>query len=57
MPNKYCGKQQYGFCIWPLGRLRTIEASFGAKITTVGVMMYGEIDELNLYTIERVLKR
>ena len=36
MPSEYCGKQQSGFCIWPLGRLRTTETSFGAEITTVG---------------------
>ena len=36
MPNKYCGKQQYGVCIWPLGRLRMTETSFGTEITTVG---------------------
>ena len=36
MPSEYCGKQQSEFCIWPLGRLRTTEASFGAEITTVG---------------------
>ena len=36
MPSEYCGKQQSGICIWPLGRLRTTETSFGAEITTVG---------------------
>ena len=35
IPSEYCGKQQYGFCIWPLGRLRTTETSFGAEIMTV----------------------
>ena len=56
MPSKYCGKQQYGVCIWPLGRLRMTETSFGAKITT-RVMMYGEINDVNLEAIEIVLKR
>ena len=36
MPSEYCGKQQYGVCIWPLGRLRTTETLFSAEITTVG---------------------
>ena len=36
MPSEYCGKQQSGFCIWPLGQLSTTETSFVAKITTVG---------------------
>ena len=36
MPSGHCGKQQYGFCIWPLGRLRTTETLFGAEITSVG---------------------
>ena len=36
MPSEYCRKQQYGFCIWPLGRLRTTDTLFGAEIKTVG---------------------
>ena len=36
MPSEYCGKQQYGFCTWLLGRLRMIETLFGAEIMTVG---------------------
>ena len=53
MPSEYCGKQQSGICILPLGRLRTTETSFGAEITTVGrVIMYGEIDDVNLEAIE-----
>ena len=52
MPSEYCGKQQSGICIWPLGRLRTTETSFGAEITTVGYIMYGEIDDVNLEVIE-----
>ena len=36
MPSEYCGKQQSGICIWPLGRLRTTETAFGAEIKTVG---------------------
>ena len=36
MPSEFCGKQQYGFYIWPLGRLRTTETLFGAELTTVG---------------------
>ena len=51
MPSEYCGRQQSGICIWPLGRLRTTETSFGAEITT-RVIMYGEIDDVNLEVIE-----
>ena len=36
MPSEYCGKQQFRFCIWPLGRLMTTETLFGAEIMTVG---------------------
>ena len=48
MPSEYCGKQQSGICIWPLGRLRTTETSFGAEITTVGRVRNPKIQLLQI---------